>query len=63
MLPIPKAGTQMNKIQAQFAAAMVALTGLAIYVAVAASHRGEGMAAFLLLVIAAIFWSKVQKRT
>lgn len=51
----------MNKIQSQFAAAMVALTGLAIYLSIGASHRGEGMSAFVLLVIAAIFFSKVQK--
>lgn len=53
----------MNKIQSQFVAAMVALTGLAFYLSVAATHRREGMAAFTMLMIAAIFWGKVQKRS
>lgn len=52
----------MNKIQSQFAAAMVALTGLAIYLAVGAAYRRDGLAAFVMLVIAAIFWGKAQKR-
>lgn len=52
----------MNKIQAQFAAAMVVLTGLAIYLAVGATYRKEGMAAFVMLVIAAIFWGNVQQK-
>jgi hypothetical protein len=53
----------VNKIQSQFVAAMIVLTGLAIYLAVEATHRREGMAAFTMLVIAAIFWSKVQKKS
>ena len=52
----------MNKIQAQFAAAMVALTGLALYLAVGATYRRESLMAFVMLVIAAIFWNRAQQR-
>jgi hypothetical protein len=52
----------VNKAHAQFIATMVVLTGLALYLAIGAAHRNEGMATILMLVIAAIFWGKVQKR-
>lgn len=51
----------MNKGQAGFIATMVVLTWLALFLAVGAAHHREGMAAFTMLVIAAIFWSRVQK--
>jgi hypothetical protein len=53
----------MHKAHAQFVAAMVVLTGLALYLAVGAARHREGMAAFIMLVIAAIFWSKTRKRS
>lgn len=52
----------MNKIQAQFTATMVILAALALYMAVDATHRGETLTAFTMLVIATIFWSRVQKK-
>lgn len=53
----------MNRAHAQFVATMAVLTGLALYLAIGAAHRREGMAAFTMLVIAAIFWGKARKRS
>lgn len=46
-----------------FVAVLIVLTGYAIYASHDALRRGEGMAAFVMLVIAAIFIQKVQKRS
>lgn len=52
----------MNKAYTQFVATMVVLTGLALYLAVGAVRHREGVAAITMLIIAAVFWGKVQKR-
>lgn len=51
----------MNKRQARLAATMVALSGLALYPAVSAAYRQEGMTACVMLVIATVFWCNVQR--
>jgi hypothetical protein len=53
----------MNKAYKKFIVTMVVLTGLALFIAAGAAHRGDGMAVVVMLVIAAIFWGKVQKRS
>jgi uncharacterized membrane protein len=52
----------MKKIQQQFIVITAVLTGVALCLAAGAAHRGDSLAVIVMLIIATIFWGKVQKR-
>ena len=51
----------MKKQWLFFSAVFLFLTMLAFYLSQQAYHRSEGMAAFVLLIIAVIFWKRSQR--
>lgn len=44
-----------------FAGTLAILAGYAIYAAGFAAHRGDGLAAIVMLVIAVIFWNRLTR--
>ncbi len=52
----------MNKSSVVFVAVLAVLAGYALYAAQGAAHRGNGMAAFVMVVIAMLFWKAIQRR-
>jgi dipeptide/tripeptide permease len=51
----------MKKHLSLFVVVLLFLTAYALYASQRAAHRGELMAAFVMMVIAVIFWRRLQK--